>query len=94
MPLEDLAAKLFHGDEKTEIDFCPINVSSSGFSIYTARPLPEGARLELHLNCRTVPVKVRWCKNKEGDPAVYRIGLELDEPGNLAELIAQDLLIG
>ena len=92
LALEDISARLFNNDDKSEVDFCPINVSKQGFSVFVTRHLAEGCELTLELSEKNVPLVVRWCRAKEDDPAVFRCGLETKDPEEkLDELIKKEL---
>ncbi|MFK7826874.1 MAG: PilZ domain-containing protein [Oligoflexales bacterium] len=92
LALEDISARLFYDDDKSEVDFCPINVSKQGFSIFVTRHFSEGSQLTLELSVKNVPLVVRWCRAKEDDPAVFRCGLETkDSDEQLDELIKNEL---
>lgn len=77
LTLEDLSAKLFKVEGNTEIEYFPINVSKTGMSIFTTCYLAKGTVLELVLSVEPVRLIVTWCKAKEDDLAVFRVGLEL-----------------
>lgn len=90
--LEDISAKLFRANTTDEIDFCPINVSQEGFSIYTSRQLAVGEKLFLALEAKDVPLSVKWCRSMENDLAVFRCGLQTQDPlDHLDELIKEEL---
>ena len=92
LALEDISARLIYNDENSEVDFCPINVSKQGFSIFVTRHYAEGTELTLELSEKDVPLVVRWCRAKEDDPAVFRCGLETkDSSEELDELIKKEL---
>lgn len=92
LELEDITAKLFKRENKEEIDFCPINVSREGFSIFTSTPLAVGSQLVLSLYAKDVILEVCWCKAKEDDQAVFRCGLKTVDPKDeLDILIKEDL---
>jgi len=92
MDLEDISAKLYRASDGVEVDFCPINVSEKGFSIFVSSPLAVNTELLLGLEVSEVRLVVRWCKAKEDDPAVFRCGLETTNPeDHLDEMIKHEL---
>lgn len=94
MDLEDISAKLYKASDGLEIDFCPINVSKKGISIFVSSALSVGEKVTLGLDVGDVPLIVRWCRAKEDDPAVFRVGLETENPGDqLDEMIKKELEI-
>ena len=72
MDLEDISAKLYKASDGLEIDFCPINVSKNGISIFVSSALSVGEKVTLGLDVRDVPLIVRWCRAKEDDPQAAR----------------------
>ncbi len=92
MALEELSAKLFFKEDHVEIDFCPINVSKNGLSIYSTTYLPLDSEVILALDVKHVPLKVKWCKTNPDDQATYRAGLEtVDQNEKLDELVQTEL---
>ena len=92
MDLDDLAARLFRENGDIEVEYFPINVSPDGVAIFTSLCLPVGEILKLELEVKTVELVVRWCRPKENDPAIFRVGLELVENSDrLDELIQSQL---
>lgn len=90
--LEELAAKLYSASDGMEVDYCPINVSQQGLSIYTPFPLAVSAQYILALGGQDVPLVVLWCQPKDNDPALYRCGLEVLDPSqHLDTLIKNEL---
>ena len=90
--LEDISAKLHKVSDGVEIDFCPINVSKEGFSIFVSSPIAVGTEVILGLDAKDVKLVVRWCRAKENDPAVFRCGLETTDAGDhLDDMIKKEL---
>ncbi|MDD9952292.1 MAG: hypothetical protein OXT67_12080 [Zetaproteobacteria bacterium] len=93
--LEELAARLYwvEGAQKREVDYFPNNVSVDGLSIMLNHILPVEAKMILELDKGDVQLEVKWCKSNPKDPAIFKIGLALQEGTtvNLEELIKQEL---
>ena len=94
LALEDLSAKIYRSDDQSEVDFFPINVSKSGFAIFTDCYLAEATELKLVLSNDTVELVVCWCRPKKDDLAVFRCGLEVKSKDiSLDKIIQEELNI-
>ena len=60
MDLEDISAKLYKTSDGLEIDFCPINVSKKGISIFVSSALSVGEKVILGLDVGDVDVAVTF----------------------------------
>lgn len=78
--LEALSARMLVKKDHREIDYFPINISKSGFSIFINHPLEKDDVVVLELNPHMVDLIVVWCTPKPEDPALYRCGLEVADP--------------
>ncbi len=92
MTLEEISARLYFKEDRVEIDFCPINVSKNGFSVFTSTYLAHDTEVILALENQDVVLRVKWCRTNPEDQSNFRCGLEtVEQEIELDKLILAEL---